>query len=47
MLVVDNLRQHHAWFASLPAVLTFDLWDMGIAFFDSRYNKQHYIVNFT
>ena len=47
VLVVDNLRQHHAWFASLPAVLTFDLWDMGIAFFDSRYNKQHYIVNFT
>ncbi len=46
MLVVDNLRQHLDWFKSLPYVLAFDLYDVGIAFFDPKYNKQYYIVNF-
>ena len=46
MLVVDNLRENLSWFKSLPYVLAFDLYDVGIAFFDPKYNKQYYIVNF-
>jgi len=46
MLVVDNLREHQEWFKSLPYILAFDLYDVGIAFFDPKYNKQYYIVNF-
>ena len=26
--------------------ITFDVYDAGIAFFDKKMNKQHYIVNF-
>lgn len=46
MLIVDNLERHRKWFRSIPAVVTFDLWDIGIAFFNTKYNKQHYIINF-
>ena len=46
VLVLGNLRKHRRWFLSLPSVVSFDLWDIGIAFFDPHYNKQHYIVNF-
>ena len=46
MLILDNLHLHRAWFNSLPSVVTFDLYDMGIAFFDPQYHKHNYIVNF-
>lgn len=46
MLVVDNLRTCREWFRSLPSVVSMDLYDIGIAFFDHRYKKQHYIVCF-
>lgn len=38
--VWENLRK------SPPAVLTFDLYTLGIVFFNSQYVKQNYIVNF-
>lgn len=46
VLFLDNLRQHRQWFRELPSVVSFDLWDVGIAFFDPKYNKQHYTINF-
>ena len=46
VLVIDHLNKNSEWFRSLPAVVTFDLYDVGIAFFDTKYNKQHYIINF-
>lgn len=46
VLVLDDLHQHQAWFATLPATVTFDLYDIGIAFFNPRFNTQHYIINF-
>lgn len=46
MLVLDNLQHHREWFAHLPATLTFDLYDVGVAIYDNQFNKQHYIVNF-
>ena len=46
VLVMDHLRQHREWFRSLPATVTFDLYDLGIAFFYPELNKQHYIVSF-
>ncbi|MCR4920517.1 MAG: hypothetical protein K5945_02245 [Bacteroidaceae bacterium] len=46
VLVLDNLHRHAAWFATLPATVTFDLHDVGIAFFNHRLNTQHYVVNF-
>lgn len=46
ILILDNLQQHLQWFHSLPSVVSFDLWDTGIAFFDPKYNKQHYLINF-
>lgn len=46
ILVMDNLHRHRAWFKALPAVVTFDLYDIGIAFFNPKHNKQHYIINF-
>ena len=46
MLIVDNLRACRGWFRALPSVVSMDLYDIGIAFFDSHYKKQHYIVNF-
>ena len=46
VLILDNLDKHKEWFSRLPAVVTFDLYDVGIAFFNTKYNKQHYIVNF-
>lgn len=46
VLVMDDFRKNRDWFFSLPTVLTFDLYDVGIAFFDPKYNKQDYIVNF-
>ena len=46
VLLLDRLHQHREWFGQLPATVTFDLYDLGIAFFDTRLNRQHYIVNF-
>ena len=46
VLVLDNLPRHRAWFAALPATVTFDLYDIGIAFFNPKLNEQHYIINF-
>lgn len=46
VLILDNLRLHRQWFLNLPSVVSYDLWDVGIAFFDTKYNKQHYIINF-
>jgi len=46
VLILDRLNKNKEWFTSLPAVVSFDLYDIGIAFFDTKYNKQHYIVNF-
>lgn len=46
VLILDHLNKHKEWFVHLPSVVSFDLYDVGIAFFDTKYNKQHYIVNF-
>lgn len=46
ILVLNNLNKHKEWFTSLPTVVSFDLHDVGIAFFDNKYNNQHYIINF-
>lgn len=46
VLLLDNLHHHREWFKSIPAVVSFDLYDFGIAFFDKHYNKQYYKVNF-
>ena len=46
VLILDHLDIHREWFRNLPSVVSFDLYDTGIAFFDTKYNKQHYIVNF-
>ena len=46
VLLLDNLHHHREWFQNLPSVVSFDLYDLGIAFFDKQYNKQEYIVNF-
>ncbi|MBR1903349.1 MAG: hypothetical protein IJ826_10305 [Bacteroidaceae bacterium] len=46
VLILDHLDKHKEWFGNLPSVVSFDLYDTGIAFFNTKYNKQHYIVNF-
>ena len=46
VLLLDNLHRHREWFKSIPSVVSFDLYDLGIAFFDKQYNKQYYKVNF-
>ena len=46
VLLLDNLHLHRDWFQSLPSVVSFDLYDFGIAFFDKQYNKQYYKVSF-
>lgn len=46
VLVIDNLHRNKKWFSTLPAIVTFDLYDIGIAFFNPKHNKQHYIINF-
>lgn len=46
VLIMDHLDKYKEWFMELPSVVTFDLYDIGIAFFNTKYNKQHYIVNF-
>ena len=46
VLLLDNLHRHRDWFQNLPSVVSFDLYDFGIAFFDKQYNKQYYKVNF-
>ena len=46
MLLLDHLDKNKEWFHKLPSVVSFDLYDIGIAFFNTKYNKQHYIVNF-
>lgn len=46
LLLLDRLDRHREWFGRLPSIVSFDLGDMGIAFFDPQYYKQAYIVNF-
>ena len=46
VLLLDNLHRHRAWFRNLPSQVSFDLYDLGIAFFDKQYNRQYYLVNF-
>ena len=46
VLLLDNLHRYRDWFKSIPSVVSFDLYDFGIAFFDKQYNKQYYKVNF-
>lgn len=46
VLILDHLDKHKEWFMGLPSVVTFDLYDIGIAFFNTKYNKQHYTINF-
>lgn len=46
VLVLDDLHRHRQWFQSMKAVVKFDLYDLGIAFFNPTYNEQYYIVNF-
>ena len=45
VLVIDHLKAHRKWFENLPYTVAFDLYDLGIAFFDPKYNRQYYIVN--
>ena len=46
VLLLNNLHRHRDWFRQLPSQVSFDLYDLGIAFFDTQYNKQYYKVNF-
>lgn len=46
VLVLDGLQRHREWLRDLPATLTFDLYDVGVAIYEKRLNKQHYIINF-
>jgi len=46
MLLLANVHQYDEWWRRLPSVVSFDLYDLGIAFFNDDYNKQDYIVNF-
>ena len=46
VLILDDLHHHRQWFRDLKAVVKFDLYDLGIAFFNPNYNEQYYIVNF-
>lgn len=46
MLVLANVHAYKTWWDGLPKILGFDLYDVGIAFFDPKYNPQSYVVNF-
>lgn len=46
MLLLANVHEHKGWWESLPAVVSFDLYDVGIALFDPHYQPQRYVVNF-
>lgn len=46
MLLLSNVHRYPEWWKAMPSVVSFDLYDLGIAFFDPKYNKQDYIVNF-
>lgn len=46
VLVLDGLQRHREWLRNLPAALTFDLYDVGVAIYATRLYKQHYIINF-
>ena len=46
VLLLDNLQRHRKWFRDIPSVVSFDLYDFGIALFDKQYNRQYYKVNF-
>lgn len=46
MLVLANVHEHKGWWEGIPAVVGFDLYDAGIAFFDPHYQPQRYVVNF-
>ena len=46
MLVLSNVHLYKEWWDGLPKVLGFDLYDVGVTFFNKKYNKQDYVVNF-
>ena len=46
LLLLANVHRYRDWWDGLPKVIGFDLYDLGIAFFDPRYNRQDYIVSF-
>lgn len=50
VMVLDRLHQHRALWKqirqSANVTVTFDLYYCGIAFFDAKRSKQHYIINF-
>ncbi len=46
VLVLNQLHHHRDWFRNLPATVLFDLYDVGIAFYDEQYYRQYYIINF-
>lgn len=46
VLVIDGLQGHAQWLHGLRATVTLDLHDVGIAIYNSKLQKQHYIVNF-
>lgn len=46
VLVIDGLQGHGQWLRGLRATVTLDLHDLGIAIYNSKLQKQHYIVNF-
>lgn len=46
MLLLANVNEYQEWWDKVPGVITFDLYDLGIAFFDTQYNKQNYVINF-
>jgi hypothetical protein len=53
MIIVDNIHTEKQFRDTWEHVVndarttvTFDLYDVGVAFFNNRLNKQHYIVNF-
>ena len=49
LLVVTDLRQNRTLWQSVRqhshTRVTFDLYDVGIAIFNPKLNKQHYIIN--
>lgn len=46
MLVLDGLSGHEEWLRGLRATVTFDLYDLGIAIYNKKLQRQHYRVNF-
>ena len=42
----DTIKKWNQIISIPPITLTFNLWEMGIAFTQERYQPQHYILNF-